>query len=87
MDLVKRVALLRWHFTRIAGRHFFDWKSMRLKLVLVAGHDELVGPAAGLALQAQLATQGDSTLVVLPNISHNTWQFAVTAKQWDQLLH
>jgi len=55
--------------------------------VLVAGHDELVGPAAGLALQEQLAGQGDSTLVLLPTAGHNTWQFAVTAKQWDQLLH
>jgi pimeloyl-ACP methyl ester carboxylesterase len=54
--------------------------------VLVAGHDELVGPAAGLALHAQLAGQGDSTLVVLPTAGHNTWQFAVTAQQWDQLL-
>ncbi len=54
--------------------------------VLVAGQDELVGPQAGLALQKQLASQGPSSLLVLPKAAHNTWMFGLTEEGWDLLL-
>lgn len=57
-----------------------------LSSVLVAGQDELVGPQAGLALQKQLASQGRSDLLVLPQATHNTWMSGLTEEQWDLLL-
>ncbi len=54
--------------------------------VLVAGQDELVGPQAGLTLYRQLAAQGSSSLLVLPQATHNTWISALTEQNWDQLL-
>lgn len=57
-----------------------------LSSVLVAGQDELVGPQAGLALQRELASQGPSTLLVLPEATHDTWISGITDEDWDQLL-
>jgi len=54
--------------------------------VLVAGQDNLVGPQAGLALHNQLAKQGPSSLLVLPQATHDTWLSGLTEQNWDQLL-
>ncbi|KWR90864.1 hypothetical protein RM96_06980 [Cupriavidus sp. IDO] len=54
--------------------------------VLVAGQDELIGPQAGLTLHKQLASQGPSSLLVLPQATHNTWVFGLTEQNWDLLL-
>jgi pimeloyl-ACP methyl ester carboxylesterase len=54
--------------------------------VLVAGQDDLVGPQAGLTLQKQLASQGPSTLVVLPQATHDSWISGIREEHWDELL-
>ncbi|ODV42561.1 hypothetical protein AWV79_25635 [Cupriavidus sp. UYMMa02A] len=57
-----------------------------LSSVLVAGQDELVGSQAGITLYKQLATLGPSSLLVLPQATHNTWMSGLTEQNWDQLL-
>jgi hypothetical protein len=54
--------------------------------VLVAGQDELVGSQAGITLYKQLDTLGPSSLLVLPQATHNTWMSGLTEQNWDQLL-
>ncbi|HEY1326658.1 MAG TPA: alpha/beta fold hydrolase [Casimicrobiaceae bacterium] len=51
--------------------------------VLVAGRDEIVGAAGGLALAKAL---GVARLVQLPNAGHNDWLDAMTSSHWDELL-
>lgn len=51
--------------------------------VLVAGRDEIVGPAGGRKLAQALDV---AKLVVLPDAGHNDWPPAMSAADWDELL-
>lgn len=53
--------------------------------VVVAGNDEVIGAAAGLAVHKALQTKGPSQLMVLPHATHNTWFFGLTTAQKEAL--
>jgi uncharacterized protein len=54
--------------------------------ILVAGEDEVVGPAQGRALASLSRARGETVYIELPEAGHNSWIALISATQWTELL-
>ena len=54
--------------------------------ILVAGKDEVIGPAQGRALARLSRSRGETVYVELPEAGHNSWVALITDAQWTELL-
>jgi uncharacterized protein len=54
--------------------------------ILVAGEDEVVGPAQGRALAELSLSRGETVCVELPDAGHNNWIALISDTQWTELL-
>jgi uncharacterized protein len=54
--------------------------------ILVAGEDEVVGPAQGRALAELSRSRGETVCIELPDAGHNSWIALISATQWTELL-
>jgi uncharacterized protein len=54
--------------------------------ILIAGEDEVVGPAQGRALAELSQSRGETVCVELPDAGHNSWNALISDTQWSELL-
>lgn len=93
-SLVQTVAQTLWMLpVRPLVKDHFDVEAALTRFhgplaLLVAGKDEVVGANQGreLADQARRRAVQPLAYVELPTAGHNSWQFALSERQWDELL-